>query len=192
VRVEHDPDCKSPAECDCTWHPYSFSTRHINYRAPSDFFDDEGRPQLWLRNKLRVGLAFLLSYYEHGLGMWYVAGTKHVPDARWDNVDCAGVLVWEDKPSDIGGKTVEERENDAAAFLECYSDWCNGSCYGYDITDADGNDVDSCWGFIGDDIVQAVFEALPMDATEENTSVEGEAAYMVEHADIFGREASKP
>lgn len=179
VRIEHDPDCESPAECDHTWLPYSFSTRHINYREPAEFFD-EGRPKLWLRNKLRVGLAFPLSYHEHGLGVWFIRGTKWTPDAAWDTVDLAGLLVWEDKPSEIGGKTVAERQKDAAAFLAEYSDWCNGNCHGYVIENADRNTVASCWGFIGDAIADAVQEALPEDATEDNTEVTGTGAYLVE------------
>ena len=180
VRIEHDPDCESPAECDHTWRPYSFSTRHVNYREPTQFFDERRGPKLWLRNKLRVGLAFPLSYHEHGLGLWFIRGTKWTPDALWDTVDLAGLLIWEDQPSDIGGKTVAERQKDAAAFLEEYSDWCNGNCHGYAIEGADGNTVDSCCGFIGDYIAQAVRQALPDDATQDNTSVTGDGAYLVE------------
>lgn len=36
------------------------------------------------------------------------------------------------------------------AELAVYSDYIEGSCYGFIITDLDDNHVDSCWGFIGD------------------------------------------
>jgi hypothetical protein len=38
----------------------------------------------------------------------------------------------------------------AAAILESYSDWCNGSIFGYIIEDSNGDELDSVWGFIGD------------------------------------------
>jgi hypothetical protein len=188
VRIEHDQDCESPAECDCTWHPYSFNNHHINHRDYHDFFDDNGKPKLWLRNKMRVGLAFILSYHEHGLGLWFIQGTRWTPDAQWDTADVAGVLVWEDPPDHIGGKTYAEREKDAAGFLQEYTDWCNGNCHGYiiekathcDECDHDGEEIDSRWGFIGDYIAEAVREALPDDATEENTAIEGDGAFLVE------------
>lgn len=36
--------------------------------------------------------------------------------------------------------------------LEAYSDYLAGNCWQYCITDEDGNVVDSCSGFIGDDL----------------------------------------
>lgn len=38
----------------------------------------------------------------------------------------------------------------AAAAIKEFSAWCNGEIYGYVIEDADGETLDSCWGFIGD------------------------------------------
>jgi hypothetical protein len=187
VRIEADQDCESPAAMDCNWRPYSFNRRHVNFREPAEFFGDNGKPKLWLRNKLRVGLAFILSYHEHGLGLWFIRGSKYTPDAEWDTADVAGVAVWEDDPGDIGGKTVEDRQKDCASFLEEYTDWCNGNCHGYVIEKAnpcdscghdEGKEIDSCWGFIGDYIAEAVQEALPDDATEANTEFTGEGAYL--------------
>ena len=183
IRIEADEDCESPAQHDCNWRPYSFNNHHINHREPSDFFDDKGKPQLWLRNKLRVGLAFILSYHEHGLGLWFIRGTRWTPDAEWDTTGLAGVAIWEDKPNEIGGKTYDERQKDCAAFLAEYTDWCNGNCHGYVIEDADGETVDSCWGYIGDYIAEAVREALPDDATAENTKLAGDGAYLCR--DVF-------
>ena len=34
--------------------------------------------------------------------------------------------------------------------IEAYSDWATGNCHGYRIVDPDGNELDSCWGFLGD------------------------------------------
>lgn len=49
--------------------------------------------------------------------------------------------------------------------IEEYGKWLNGEVYGYVIEDAEGNDVDSCWGFIGLDYirqeVEVQLETLP-------------------------------
>jgi hypothetical protein len=202
VRIDHDSDTESPASYDCNWRMYSFSNRHVNFREPSDFFDDNGKPLLWLRNKLRVGLAHILSYYEHGQCAWMLANGTHPAgvEFQWDGVRVAGVAVWEDSPSDIGGKTFQERAEDCARFLECYTDWCNGNCYCYSIEkmgkcEACGHeepdeDIDSCGGFIGEESVcEAIQDAMPDDATEENTDIEGEAAWIAEYHDIFPKTA---
>lgn len=34
--------------------------------------------------------------------------------------------------------------------VETYDDYLTGNVYGYVVTDADGEDIDSCWGFFGD------------------------------------------
>ena len=37
----------------------------------------------------------------------------------------------------------------AKSLLETYSQWNNGEIYGYRAFDAEGNEIDSCWGYIG-------------------------------------------
>lgn len=155
VRIEHDQDCESPMDCDGQWKLYSFSHRHNNYEDPESFRDEHGNVKIGLRRKLDVGLAFLLDYFEHGQGCWSRSG--HGPQCQWDNSPGAGLLIWEHKPSDIGAKTMEARGKDADSFLDVYNDWANGNCYGYVIEDAD-EEIDSCWGFIGDDVLRGVHE----------------------------------
>lgn len=31
-----------------------------------------------------------------------------------------------------------------------FNDWANGNCFGYRVIDCNGDEVDSCWGYIGD------------------------------------------
>lgn len=155
----HQDDCPmDPHEGDGQWRLYSFGRRHVHYESPSRFFDDNRRPRLWLRNKLRAGTAFILSYFEHGNCVWSLRGTG--PQCQWDNVDVAGVLVWEHPVGDMGAKTVEARAKDAAAFLETYTCWCNGDVYGYTVEEVvtlpcghtETNHVDSCFGYYGNDL----------------------------------------
>jgi hypothetical protein len=152
LRVDLDYDTDSPCESD-SWKVYSFNFRHNSYKDPFMFIDriDQASGAIMpscpgLRQKLDRGLAFWLTYTEHGDCNWYVGARRsnsgYLPD---------GLMVWESKPTDLGPKTLLDREKDAEAFLAVYTDWCNGNCYGYHLKDEVGETVDSCWGFIGFD-----------------------------------------
>lgn len=187
VTVHHDADCESPTTWD-GWRLYSFGHRHANYADPSDFICELGRspdevvakPEV--RAKLDSGLAHWLSYYEHGGCRWSLIGEG--PQCPWDTVRFAGILVWESEPNDLGAGTVEARQSDARAFLDTYSDWCNGFCYGYSI-ECEGELIDSCFGFIGaDSLGEAVSSAIESwrggqgeSAGKRSVTVKGEAAH---------------
>lgn len=43
----------------------------------------------------------------------------------------------------------QDAEKDAAAMADQLAAWAFGDCYGYRIEDADGEELDSCYGFLG-------------------------------------------
>lgn len=157
VKIFHDEDAESPMEFDGSWTLYSFNRRHVNYKNPAAFFGDFGEPNDELKEKLNVGLAFILSYYEHGSCIWSRQGMGQ--QCQWDTVGVAGVLVWEHKPDDLA-KTIEERAKDADIFLATYTAWCNGEVYGYSVEEEvkkpcghmEIEHGDSCYGFFGPDL----------------------------------------
>lgn len=175
VRIENDSDCENPCDYDGAWKIYSFSHRHINYRDPSDFLLPSGKPRIEFASKFRHGLAFPLQYFEHGLCRWDISG--HGPQCPWDSVRFAGVAVWEESPANIGAKSIEDRQADCQRQLDAYSDWCNGHCFYFSI-ECNDETIDSCGGFIGDDVLMGIRESLPRDATEENTSFSGDGDYL--------------
>jgi hypothetical protein len=101
-------------------------------------------------------------------------------DWKWDGVDVAGMLIWEEPASNMGPKSKEDREQDAKQFLESYTNWCNGETYGFTITevgqredaeDLDSEPIDECGGFIGTDwLFERMFENFEDD--DEIVSVE--------------------
>jgi len=139
VEIWHDQDAPNPMDNDGSWKLYSFSTRHVNFKHPDEFRG------IGFTRKLQVGTAFLLSYYEHGNCVWSLRNEG--PQCQWDSVRTAGILVWEESPSNMGAKTLEERAKDARAFLKDYTAYCNGECYGYTITDEQGEIINSCGGY---------------------------------------------
>lgn len=147
VAIYQDPDCRNPLEGDVGL--VSFNRKHLNFEEPAKYFDDE-ESENELQAKLFDKTAFILSYFEHGACVWGLQG--EVPQCQWDTKQVAGILFLpEDVPED-------RREDFARATLRDYSSWCNGECYGYVVEDDRGKD--SCWGFIGDRIFEAVAEVI--------------------------------
>jgi hypothetical protein len=162
--LEHDYDVDCPSDNDCSWKLVSFGRRHGNYEDPDNYLtcnkDGQLAPaNIGLRRKLQVGLAFVLSYYEHGGSEWSLMGEGM--QCRWDTTRVAGILLFDGKPNDMGAKTLEDRAKDARGFLEVYNDWANGNTYYIALETPeefadngwhrDGEVIEdgSCGGFIG-------------------------------------------
>lgn len=162
VKIEHDESPECPMDWDGSWTLHSFHRQHSTFTHHQQFRDDNGNWKLSIRNKLRAGTAFWLSYFEHGMCKWGRQGTmSNMPDFCWDGVETAGLLIWEHPVTDMGAKTYEDRVKDANGFLETYTNFCNGCVYGYVVEDEDGDTVDSCWGFYDDNsLKEAVKEAV--------------------------------
>lgn len=136
-----------------------------------------------------------LSYYEHGLCKWMV-GESTVPDyGGFDTVGVAGVLTWhptEAVERDWFYKVTEEEQrkilDDVVAY---YTAWANGECYGYSLDELEqcgeclnveiGENIDSCWGFIGDEEFNYHLNTEAMHGINPaDVEVVGEAEYVVE------------
>lgn len=175
VTIQHDADCPNPLEdCEGMGSIYSLNQRHINHKSIEEVREIlESNPD-----------AVALSYYEHGLCRWDVAGTRNYPDAQWDSVSFAGIWVpdkcllenFEPKYWNMAPGTKERAaklEECAQQSCDVYTEWANGNCHGfsikvYEARYEDGELYDdrhdyrkaktvadeSCWGFIGDDVIE--------------------------------------
>jgi len=177
--IEYDHDVPNPLEdCDGMGKIYSLNRKHINY-------DHGFIKKILKRRKSGEEVDVVkLSYFEHGLCRWMVAGTPKrgmAGDWRWDGVDFAGIWV----PDDCLIKEAEELTGEARdskmiewaeQACEIYTDWCNGNFYGYTIKsfrvdDEDSEeyedyehespiDNDSCWGYYGLEYIEDEVESL--------------------------------
>lgn len=173
LTVEHDHDVSNPCEDgDGKWQIYSFSKRHVHFKDPEELIDEEtGEIKEDIKAKLESGLAFFLSYYEHGLCRWSLQG--HGPQCQWDSVSKAGIAIWEEPEENIGAKTYEDRAEDCKNALEEFTEWCNGNCYSFKLTNKKGEKIGSSNYLIGNDQLEdAIREELPEDATKENTEID--------------------
>ena len=165
IKVEHGPiqvhvgpdyDAEDPCTND-GWKAYSFCSLHSNYAdSESVGFNREDNPTPELRRKLATGLAFRLSYFEHGHCLWSLQGDG--PTCRWDSVSFAGLLVWEQDEDNLGAYTFEKRREDATSFLERYTAWCNGSVFTYSMDDCCGGEF-----YELDNMVSALREQIEED-----------------------------
>ncbi len=188
VHIDYDQDAESPADCD-GWQPYSFSRKHGNYRDPEalGLVDSwgEGPPNPELQAKLDSGLAFALSYFEHGNCIWSLKGTG--PQCRWDNVQFAGILIWDADDADWF-KSYEEREADAKRFLESFTSWCNGEAYGFRVQEVsdchacgqeeEGEEIASCYGYLH---VESMFQDIAMEVGDRPVEFRGDSKYLADY-----------
>lgn len=163
-----DPDCVTLCVLSYWATPSSSSERDWTY----DPVDKDPR---WLADAIRENLSipqcqsllypYLVSLplwvYEHG-GITMSCGDRSYPyNDRWDS-SCAGWIVMS-KDSVMDNLAATE-ENWRTKAIECmrgevelYDHWLTGNVYGYTLMEETAPDewteVDSCWGFYGDDVL---------------------------------------
>lgn len=163
-----DPDCVTLCVLSYWATPSGSSERDWTY----DPVDKDPR---WLADAIRENLSipqcqsllypYLVSLplwvYEHG-GITMSCGDRSYPyNDRWDS-SCAGYIVMS-KDSVIDHLAATE-ENWRTKAIECmrgevelYDHWLTGNVYGYTLLEETAPDewteVDSCWGFYGDDVL---------------------------------------
>jgi hypothetical protein len=165
VTIDYDQDCEYPEN---GWKLHSFTPRRTDFRDPIELglgpLGENGLPTIpnpGLQKKMKAGLAFICSYFEHGDHIWFLLGEgQHLPDFRWDGVRIAGLLVWKQPAKNLGPKTYEARMADARGYLETITAYENGSCYYYSIEGDDEDVVDSCGGFIGEGGIKSMAEMI--------------------------------
>lgn len=171
ITIESDEDCRSPR--DDASPGCALVLSHSRYNFPNDaeiVFD-------WFEGWAAIG-AYLRR--EHGalvtVPVWMLdhssitmrsgdsnpfrdpwdsgrIGTGYVTPQIW--ADCQGT-EWTGSPEQVA----LARQMIAAA-VQVYGEYVNGECYAYTITDAEGEQVADCCGYIGDDAVnEAAGEAL--------------------------------
>jgi hypothetical protein len=87
---------------------------------------------------------FPLFKYEHSGVAYSIAPFS----CRWDSGQVGYLAI---KKSAFTSPEAKPLQEYAEQFVKTAGAWCNGEVYGYTAYTEDGEDIDSCWGFIGDD-----------------------------------------
>lgn len=141
-----------------------------SYADLDDYLTENGKLTPAVQSKLRAGKMFTIDYarYSNTDGGFYRLDGA-IPSGEVDSRDVNGFVILED----VDGMSYDQRRALAEATLKEYTDWANGNVYGVVIEDQSGNEIDSCWGFIGDEAVKSYINEMLPDALPENVEIVG-------------------
>jgi len=151
IELIYDRDCANPTD-EGEWEVISFSDDNKTTHKPKDSLYFMG---LGWRQRFKYATAFRLNYTEHGLCEWSLYDTKNVQhyiNQAWVDERFDGVLRWVGDCKYLPKDKVK-RYKMAEAFIETYTNWCNGSCYAFQIRVEHGGEQDDAWHgtYYGDD-----------------------------------------
>lgn len=172
ISLYHDEDCSSPRENNnlgtiIAWHRrYSLSDDDAPKHLEPEDFDPKA-----------YAVCLPVFMYEHsGVAL----STGDFGD-KWDSGQVGWIYVTRDKmlremqanyaTKQVIAKTI----NILKCEIDEYGKYVNGECYGYGITDDDGEQLDSCGGFMGSEFCWE----------EATRAADYEADAMIKRADAF-------
>lgn len=139
LTIIQDSSAESPREWD---NSCKMMLHHRRYDLPNEtglsFRDYDSYDELREALGAEYKWVFNVYGYEHG----GIAFSLRPFSCPWDSGQ-AGFICSDEEDRD---KAYAQAE----AELKTYTAWCNGEVYGYKIEDDNGEEIDSCWGFIGD------------------------------------------
>lgn len=157
IKIYTDDNPESPREWDNLGTMACFHSRYTlgDDKAKHGYSQDDVESWDEWPDKLKkdgAAIVLLLSLYDHS-GITIRVGA---PTDRWDSGYVGFVFVTKEKLlKEYGGKKVTKAmlakaEGVLRGEVENYDDYIKGNVYGYTITDPNGDDGASCWGFLGD------------------------------------------
>lgn len=164
VAVTYDDSPESPRDWDNASHILMKQRGYdLPWECDEDFdADTYGIVEMTkaLQRRHDAAFVFPIYCYEHGL-VSYTAG-RAVAD-EWDSGLAGVAYVTNEAISEARNYYCGTPEFDAEVWaksivdgeLDTYTQWSNGSVYGYTVKDPLGNVVDSCWGYYDSDEAMA-------------------------------------
>ncbi len=164
IKIYHDTDAESPRDWDnlgtliCGHSRYNLGDKH-NFSGGREFLLDlvgldEDVPQdvdALLVQAERIAVILPVYLYDHS-GLAMNTSGFHCP---WDSGQVGFIYVTLDdirkeyEVKRVSAKLREHIVNHLRLEVATYSDYLAGNIYGY-VVEEDGQETDSCWGFIGD------------------------------------------
>ena len=144
--IHHDADVEQPFAHD---DDVRIVVLHRRYIDPSSGAcgSDPDEIAAWERENAADWFSIPLFLYDHS-GTVYRAGQRNPFHCPWDS-GRVGIIALKRAAWGDGAQSDEKLTEYAQAVAAEYTDWANGECYGYVLCDAVGQEIESCWGFIG-------------------------------------------
>lgn len=181
ITVNHDPDTDNPCtDGDGRWQIYTTNSKEFLKLLDPDTDSEYALFNAETLTKLKTGLAFVLSYSEHGRQcQWDLKNTDFNPN----EVDA--IAVWEETEENLGPITYLHRQIDCRQQVQEYTQWCNGDCYWFKIEQY-GNFLAIDKGIVKKYLQQSISNALPNDATKDNTEIVDPLG-VLSYTDVFSK-----
>lgn len=164
VKIIHDSDCEEPSSDD---EAVKIVICHRRFTNPSpDVGGDADEVMEWVKANRKEWYVTNLFMYEHG-NVALRAGERNPFGCQWDSGQVGIIAI---KKSEFGrgkGERNAKRLEWCKNIAEEYGQWMNGECYGYVIEDEDGEQLDSCWGYIGLDYAKEEANSAAKHHAEE-------------------------
>lgn len=158
VKIYQDEDPLNPRDtawqdnCDLFifFHKrYNLGDKHDYKHQDYDSWDDMEKQIIKDHNPVDIRRIYM---YDHS-GLTIKDSPFGCP---WDSGMIGFALISRKSAlKEMNAKKVTKKVKDWAkkcldSSIESYDNYLRGNCYGYVVEDADGETLDSCWGFIGD------------------------------------------
>lgn len=98
---------------------------------------------------------FGLEAYIHSGVVLALRGEGNFPDRMWDVSQLGYVFV-----SKAEWKNKADARKAALALIEEWNQYLSGDVWGYIVQDDEGNDLESCWGFYGEEAAREEGESM--------------------------------
>jgi len=153
IKIYPELDCiESPRDWDNLGTMVCFHKRYVlgdKHNLRAEDFSGWSEIEEYLEKEEDAAITLPLYLYDHsGITM-----RTHPFSCPWDSGQVGFIYVTKDKvQEEYGVKRISKKlRQRVEGYLEnevkTYDRYLTGQVYGYTIEDADGNDIDSCWGF---------------------------------------------
>lgn len=164
IRICYAEDADSPREWDNVGTIY---TNHRDYNPDGHKIDEiENEDGELVSEELDRRFIWLpIYYYEHG-GLSVSTKRDYPYNDRWDSGLFGIIAVEKDKlRKERGWKAITKKRREEIlrsleGEIEVFDSYCRGEVYGFDVDNEEGEWIDSCSGYYGDEgMKDAILEA---------------------------------
>lgn len=156
IQICYDDNAESPREWD-NLGTFAFFHKKYNFGDKVDFKSEDFDGWLEMENHilktLKAVICLTVCMYDHS-GQTIYIGTQH---DRWDGGRVGFIYVTKEQlyetyettkiTATIRTKAEEVLRNE----IKTMDSYMQGEVYGYKVIDEHGENIDSCWGYYGDD-----------------------------------------
>ena len=176
LKIYVDEDAESPRECfDHFGHMICFHRRYKlgdkNHGIDEDDFSSWDEMEQHLINE--IGAVVILPIYMYDHSGITISTTSF--SCRFDSGQIGFIYVtskdilenWME--SVLTADLKEKARNLLRGEVKEYDDFLTGNVYGYVLEDENGENIDSCWGFYGDDAIDEIKSEMHIHSTKPAT-----------------------